>query len=239
MLFKFLALLTLVVFTFSAGSSYARSEIILKLEQLSVSQLVEAMGISQSSAFAVLNDAVFVSHHADIRGGAGDFRAYWGRGRPGSAEVIKIFQDGDYVFAQSRFDLDGAKAGFDVFRYENGEIIEHWGGAVPFADDLVSGAGVPDATADTGANKAFVGAYLAAVTEAGADTVADRFLWPDAVLHGVELLDYRAMELTLGDGDFVLVLSLAEKAGETVRVFDLFRLINGMISEQWQMVGAV
>jgi predicted SnoaL-like aldol condensation-catalyzing enzyme len=239
MIFKFLALLALVVLTFSAGSSFARSEIVMRLEQLRVVELVRAMGFSQDPPFYVINEAIFVSHHSEIRGGARDFRTYWGRVAADTAQVIRIFQDGDYVFAQSRYELDGLKAGFDVFRYEKGEIVEHWGGAVPFADDLVGGPGVPDATADTGTNKAFVGAYLAAATEAGADDVADRFLWPDAVLHGVEPLDYRGMELTLGEGDFVLVLSLAEKAGDSVRVFDLFRLVNGMISEQWQMVSRV
>ena len=141
MIFKFLALLALVVLTFSAGSSFARSEIVMRLAQLRVLELVRAMGFSQDPPFYVINEAIFVSHHSEIRGGAEDFRTYWGRVAADTAQVIKIFQDGDYVFAQSRYELNGLKAGFDVFRYENGEIVEHWGGAVAFADDLVGGPG--------------------------------------------------------------------------------------------------
>ncbi len=42
------------------------------------------------------------------------------------ANVIRVFQDGDYVFTHTEYDFFGPKAGFDVFRFENGLIVEHW-----------------------------------------------------------------------------------------------------------------
>ena len=47
---------------------------------------------------------------------------------PNSARVntARIFQDGDYVFAHSEYDFFGPKIGFDIFRFENGKIVEHW-----------------------------------------------------------------------------------------------------------------
>jgi predicted SnoaL-like aldol condensation-catalyzing enzyme len=40
--------------------------------------------------------------------------------------TIRIFADGDFVVAQSEYDFFGPKVGFDVFRFEGGEIVEHW-----------------------------------------------------------------------------------------------------------------
>ena len=37
-----------------------------------------------------------------------------------------ITEDGDYVFTHTEYDFFGPKAGFDVFRFENGLIVEHW-----------------------------------------------------------------------------------------------------------------
>ena len=43
-------------------------------------------------------------------------------------DPIRIFQDGDYVFVHTHFiHFFGHKFGFDIFRYEDGFIVEHWG----------------------------------------------------------------------------------------------------------------
>jgi predicted SnoaL-like aldol condensation-catalyzing enzyme len=45
---------------------------------------------------------------------------------PTKANIIRIFADGDFVVAQSEYDFFGPKVEFDVFRFEGGEIVEHW-----------------------------------------------------------------------------------------------------------------
>jgi len=40
--------------------------------------------------------------------------------------TVRIFADGDFVAAQSEYDFFGPKVGFDVFRFEGGEIVERW-----------------------------------------------------------------------------------------------------------------
>ena len=42
------------------------------------------------------------------------------------ANVIRVFEDGNYVFTHTKYDFFGPKAGFDVFRFEDGKIVEHW-----------------------------------------------------------------------------------------------------------------
>ena len=40
--------------------------------------------------------------------------------------TVRVFQDGDFVFAHTEYDFFGPKIGFDVFRFEDGKIVEHW-----------------------------------------------------------------------------------------------------------------
>ena len=43
-------------------------------------------------------------------------------------KTVRSFQDGDFVVHHSEYFLFGkAQIGFDVFRYEHGKIVEHWG----------------------------------------------------------------------------------------------------------------
>ena len=46
----------------------------------------------------------------------------------GSAKVktVRVFEDGEFVFAHTEYDFFGPKIGFDVFRFEDGKIVEHW-----------------------------------------------------------------------------------------------------------------
>src|ERR1700712_1600774 len=65
--------------------------------------------------------------------GVGDGRASLATmlaGRPkGSTTVdtVRVFQDGDYLIAHSEYNFSGnARIGFDVFRFEGDQIVEHW-----------------------------------------------------------------------------------------------------------------
>src|SRR5260370_1250056 len=40
--------------------------------------------------------------------------------------TVRAFQDGPFVFVHSAYDFFGPKVGFDIFRFEDGRIVEHW-----------------------------------------------------------------------------------------------------------------
>lgn len=46
---------------------------------------------------------------------------------------------GDYVALHSEYNLFGNKIGFDIFRFENGKIVEHWDNLQAKADKNPSG----------------------------------------------------------------------------------------------------
>ena len=43
-----------------------------------------------------------------------------------SVNTIRVFEDGDYVFAHTQYNFFGPRIEFDIFRYENSLIVEHW-----------------------------------------------------------------------------------------------------------------
>lgn len=40
--------------------------------------------------------------------------------------TVRAVEDGNYVVCQTDYNFFGPKAGFDIFRFEDGKIVEHW-----------------------------------------------------------------------------------------------------------------
>jgi len=48
---------------------------------------------------------------------------------------VRAFQDGDFVFTHSEFSVPNITlVGFDIYRFENGKIVEHWDNFQPKAE---------------------------------------------------------------------------------------------------------
>lgn len=41
-------------------------------------------------------------------------------------DIVRIFEDGDFVFAHTDYDFNVLEIGFEVFRFEDGFAVEHW-----------------------------------------------------------------------------------------------------------------
>tara|TARA_B110000305_G_C19228597_1_gene534087 strand:+ start:536 stop:913 length:378 start_codon:yes stop_codon:yes gene_type:complete len=37
-----------------------------------------------------------------------------------------VFEDGDFVFAHTHYDFNVVEIGFELFRFEDGLVVEHW-----------------------------------------------------------------------------------------------------------------
>lgn len=82
------------------------------------------------------------------------------------ARVVRAFQDGDYVFTHTEYDFFGPKIGFDIFRFEEGKIVEHWDNLQEIASQSTSGRTQIDGPTEatdldkTEANKALVAGFV-------------------------------------------------------------------------------
>ncbi len=177
--------------------------------------------------------------------------------------VVRVFEDGDFVFTHTVYDFFGPKVGFDIFRFEDGKIVEHWDNLQDVAPQTVSGrsqVGGPVEAADwdrTEKNKklveglvndVFLGNNPERITEYISTEkyyqhnpgVADGLDGLGAALEGLAKagmpMTYAKCHGILGEGNFVLVKSEGTFMKKHVAFYDLFRVENGRIVEHWDTI---
>ncbi len=181
---------------------------------------------------------------------------------------IRAFEDGDYVFLQTVYNFAGAgeQVAFDIFRFENGLIAEHWDNLAAVAEPNPSGHTQIDGTTEvtdldkTEENKKLVAGFVGDVLRGenpdnltsyfDGDTyiqhntsIADGLSGLGAALsdmadNGIEMI-YDKTYMVLGNGNFVLAVSEGTFAGKPTAYYDLFRVENGKIAEHWDVMETI
>lgn len=231
--------------------------------------LLKSIETGEQAPAAAVNPSRYVQHNLDVGDGLEGFRALLSQLPEGSARVdtVRVFEDGDYVVAHTDYDFFGAKVGFDIFRFEDGLIVEHWDNlqekpavANPSGHTMLDG---PTEIADTGrteASKALVRGFVEEILVGGQmDKLAGYFAGDAYVQHNPQIADgltglgaaleamaaqgvtmtYERVHQVLGKGDFVLAVSEGSFAGEHVAFYDLFRVLDGRIAEHWDTIQAI
>ncbi|HEX7829345.1 MAG TPA: nuclear transport factor 2 family protein, partial [Thermoanaerobaculia bacterium] len=93
-----------------------------------VVDLLKAIETGATKPVAVINPNKYIQHNLGAADGLAGFGALLQALPKGSARVntVRVFEDGDFVFAHTDYDFFGPKTGFDIFRFEGGQIVEHW-----------------------------------------------------------------------------------------------------------------
>ncbi len=172
-------------------------------------------------------------------------------------EVIRAFEDGAYVFTQSQGELLGRNVFFDVFRFDEGLIVEHWTfgtqGAPPnrSGHTQADGPTEPKELANTEVNKAIVREYYENVHLGGNHDRIRRYMSGERQTRhepGVEdgvtaferdlaiLVRNRTIDrigLLLGQGDFVFLVAEGTHETRPCVYVDLYRVEAGKLVEHW------
>lgn len=90
--------------------------------------LLKAIETGEPGPVGVINSQQYKQHNPAVADGLAGFGALLQALPKGSAKVntVRVFQDGDFVFAQTDYNFFGPKIGFDIFRFQDGKIGEHW-----------------------------------------------------------------------------------------------------------------
>lgn len=90
--------------------------------------VLNSIETGDQQAISYVNPNQYIQHNLAVGDGLAGFGAVLQALPKGSArvDVKRAFQDGDYVFTHTDYDFFGPKVGFDVFRFEDGLIVEHW-----------------------------------------------------------------------------------------------------------------
>ena len=90
--------------------------------------LIESLETGAHEPVGYINPNKYIQHNLAVGDGLEGFGAVVANAPEGGfkAKVVRAFEDGDFVFLHTEYDFFGPKAGFDVFRFEDGKIVEHW-----------------------------------------------------------------------------------------------------------------
>ncbi|WED28541.1 hypothetical protein L3V77_21580 [Vibrio sp. DW001] len=233
-------------------------------------QLVSSIETGDPTPIAYINPEQYIQHNLAVSDGLAGFGAVMQMLPEGSAkaDVKRVFQDGEYVVLHTEYNFFGPKAGFDVFRFEEGRIVEHWDNLQEIAPINRSGRTQFDGTTEikdlekTKENKALVADLVDSVFIKGEFSKVGQFIGPkddDYLQHNVAVADglsglseamkaltkagspmiYTKNHKILGQGNFVIAISEGEFMKKHVAFYDLFRVENDMIVEHWDTIEAI
>lgn len=227
--------------------------------------LITAIGTGDEAAVAYIDPTLYIQHNAMAPDGVEGFLGFLRHQPPGGykTRVVRAFEDGDYVFTHSEGDFGRAMVFFDIFRFRDGLIVEHWDNMQTTASSSVSGHTMidgPNQATDlhlTAGNKAVVRSLVQDVFHGHQwDKLTDYFSSETYIQHNPSMADglegmtagmaamaeagvamaFTETHLILGEGDFVLVQSAGTFGGKEVTFYDLMRVARGKVVEHWDVI---
>lgn len=228
--------------------------------------LIESLETGAKEPVAYINPEKYIQHNLGVGDGLAGFGAVLANAPEGGfkAKVIRAFEDGDFVVLHTEYDFFGPKVGFDVFRFEEGLIVEHWDNLAEIAPPNPSERTQLDGETtlsdldQTAANKTLVKGFVADVLMGGKGEMMTQYVNPTkylqhntAVADGLDglgaalkyfadnglVMEYDKLHMVIGEGNFVLTVSEGTFGkGDHVAYYDLFRIEDGLIVEHWDVI---
>ncbi|WGD37778.1 nuclear transport factor 2 family protein [Lysinibacter sp. HNR] len=179
-------------------------------------------------------------------------------------EPVRAFSEGNLVVTHGIYHGFGEQSlvSFDVWRVDNGRIVEHWDALAPVVPNTLSGRTQTDGPTivseheRTDTNRAIVQEFAERVLVGADYSAVARYISTDnyaqhnpeaadglqgfgvasqAWAEAGKRLDYKKVHQIIAEGDFVFLRSEGE-FGEPVIYNDLFRLHDGKIVEHWDVI---
>lgn len=234
-----------------------------------VVDLLKGLETGQAPTLGYINPDKYIQHNLAAKDGLQGLQEFLGQIPPSTVRVntVRVFQDGDHVFAHSEYDFFGPKIGFDVFRFQDDKIVEHWDNlqetpASPNPSGHTMTDGPTEATdlERTEENKKLVRQFVDDILVNGKlDKLAEYYDGDNYVQHNPQIADglsglgqalqfmaehgitmkYDKIHKVLGEGNFVLVISEGTFNEQPTSFYDLFRVENGKIAEHWDTIETI
>lgn len=227
---------------------------------------LKAIETGDPEPVAVVNESKYIQHNPLTREGSVGLAELFKRLAKTSptVEIVRIFEDGDFVFAHTDYNFNVIEVGFEVFRFENGLVVEHWDNLQSKPSSLnLSGHSMLDGVREVGdlekteENRVSVREFVEEVMVNDKIDQLECFVDSERfVEHNPNMSDglpalreslstndarrrYERVHRLLAEGNFVLSVCEGQLSGDHVSFYDLFRLDDGKIVEHWDTVDLV
>jgi len=234
-----------------------------------VVDLLKSIETGATEPIAYINADKYIQHNLGVADGLAGFGQLLQQLPEGSAKVntVRAFEDGDFVFTHTEYNFFGPKIGFDIFRFEDGKIVEHWDNLQetpaspnPSGHNMIDGTTAIIDLDKTEESKSFVRNFVDDILVNGRmEKLASYFDGDNYIQHNPLIPDqlsglgkaigewaaqgitmkYDAIHWVLGEGNFVLAISEGHLGGIHNAFYDLFRVENGKIAEHWDVIEVI
>lgn len=230
-----------------------------------VVELLTSIETGDSKPVGYINPNKYIQHNLAVKDGLSGFGEVIAMLPKSSAKakVVRAFEDGDFVFTHTKYNFFGPKIGFDIFRFENGKIVEHWDNLQEIVEKSASGRSQIDGPIEikdldkTNENKKLVQNFVNDVLFGKAPNKITEYISTEQYdqhnpyvkdgLKGLseaiayltsqnDMFIYTKTHKVLGEGNFVLTVSEGSWHGKAHSFYDLFRIENGKIVEHWDTI---
>lgn len=233
-----------------------------------VIELLSSIENGDTKPISYINEKKYIQHNLAVKDGLAGFGEVMALLPKNSAKakVVRAYEDGKYVFTHTKYDFFGPKAGFDIFRFEEGKIVEHWDNLQVIVEKTASGRtqfGGETKAIDldkTSENKALVENFLIDILFNNNPDKITQYISVDKYhqhnpyvkdgLKGLgeainyltsqnDMFEYKKIHKIFGEGNFVLSVSEGLWHGKVHSFYDLFRIEKRKIVEHWDTIEEV
>lgn len=231
-----------------------------------VCALLKGIETGDPEAVTVVNENVYIQHNPLTKTGNFGLAELFKRLAKTNpkVEIVRVFEDGDFVFAQTDYDFNVVEVGFEVFRFEDGLIVEHWdnlqskpSGPNPSGHTMLDGSTENTDLDKTEENRNFIRSFVEEVLLNDQLSALDHYVDSENYIeHNPNMSDglpalretlarhdvsrnYETIHRLLAEGNFVLSVCEGHLNGDHVSFYDLFRIADGKIVEHWDTVDHV
>ncbi|NVK13085.1 MAG: nuclear transport factor 2 family protein [Rhodobacteraceae bacterium] len=229
--------------------------------------LLKGLETGDPASAAVVNEAKYIQHNPQTHEGSEGLAVLFARLAKTSPRVTfkRVFEDGGFAFAHIEYDFSSLRAAFEVFRFEDGQAVEHWDNIQPLRGPNPSGRGMQDGATEitdfdkTEANRTLARSYTEKVLIGRQLDLLPDYVRADLIQHNPDLADglpalndalsaiengmpviqYQHLHHVLAEGNFVLCASEGQRGGVHTSFYDLYRFEDGRIAEHWDTIEAI
>jgi len=224
-----------------------------------IRKLLKGIETGDPEAVTVVKEDKYIQHNPLTREGNIGLAELFKRLAKTSpkVEIVRIFEDGDFVFAHTDYDFNVVEIGFEVFRFEDGYAVEHWDNLQtkvdspnPSGHTMIDGLTKIEDLEKTEENRALVRKFLEQVLlQRNFDQLENYVEAEGYIEHNLSMedgfpalheelssnnsRDYQIIHRVLAEGNFVLSVCEGTKEGTHASYYDLFRISKNKIVEHW------